>query len=260
MDNSSRAFLYGESVFTTMRMISGEVKDWDLHFDRLKRGIDFVFGPIDDSLWLPFKLMIEEKTKRLSGSKALRVTVFARGDIGFKPLKANLEELEVVITERPLPDLDLRPRRLKSVRRPGRPNFWPSFLKAGSYLETLLTQKYMLNSGDDDLLFCDESGNIEESSVANIFIVQGTTLITPALGPNVLEGITRKKVLDVAPLFFDKTSEESISLNEKFHADGIFLSNSIRGIFLVDRIDDFEISYSEKFLKTFNELREMVLR
>jgi len=240
-------------------MISGEVKDWDLHFDRLKRGADFIFGPIEDWKWTPFKLMLEEKLKKFSGTKALRVTIFAKGDSGLRPMMVNVEELEVEILERPLPG-DHSPRKLRTLHRPGEPHFWPSFLKSGNYLETLLSQKYVMNPGDDDLLFCDETGVIQESSMANIFIVKGRDLFTPRLGPNVLEGIMRGKILEKAPLFFDKVFEENILWNDSFQADGVFLSNSLRGVFLVDRIDQFEISYSEDFLKLFQELKGLVLK
>lgn len=260
MENSSRAFLYGESVFTTMRMISGEVKDWDLHFDRLKRGADFVFGPIEAWKWTPFRLMIEDKLKSKSGTKALRITVFAKGDLGLRPLEARIEDLEVEIQERPLPETNGEPKKLRTLHRPGKPNFWPSFLKSGNYLETILSQKYVLNPGEDDLLFCDETGLIQESSMANIFIVRGDHLLTPRLGPNVMEGTMRGKILDKAPLFFKKISEENILWNENFKADGVFLSNALRGMFLVDRIDRFEISYSNDFLKAFHELNALVMK
>ncbi len=48
IESQNRAFMYGESVFTTMRMINGEMKDWSLHFDRMRRGDEFVYGPFTD--------------------------------------------------------------------------------------------------------------------------------------------------------------------------------------------------------------------
>ena len=247
MDNSNRALLYGEAVFTTMRMIAGSVKEWDSHFQRLKQGIDFVYGPIESWHWSPFRLSLEEKLKSFTGNQVLRVAIRLKELHPSASMALTVDNLVVEITTREIPKENRFPIKLRSIKQSARPDYWPSFLKSANSLE-------------DDLLFLNEEGLIQESSIANIFIIREGKLLTPKLGANVLDGIMRRKVLKIASNFFKEVHEVDILFNESFTADAIFLTNSVRGPFLVDRIDQFAISYPNDFLKKFADIKELVMR
>jgi branched-subunit amino acid aminotransferase/4-amino-4-deoxychorismate lyase len=139
-------------------------------------------------------------------------------------------------------------------------HWWPSYLKAGNYLETILSQKRYMRPGDDDVLFLSEEDTVLESSVANIFIVRHDKIYTPPPGPNVLEGIMRKKLLAVALDYFVDFEETATTFEQLMRADAVIGSNSVRGIFLVDRIDDHEIAYKEDFLIKFHNLRDKIFK
>src|SRR5947207_3362627 len=84
IETMNRAFMYGESVFTTMRLKDGSLQDWDLHLDRLKRGVEFVYGPFTEGEeWsMQFQTRLEAKCALETGDKVIRVTVYreqARG-------------------------------------------------------------------------------------------------------------------------------------------------------------------------------------
>lgn len=256
--------MYGESVFTTMRMIDGNLKDWDLHFDRLKRGVEFVYGPFTDGDEWKAKLKnrFEGVVQDLSGDKVIRLTVYREqargllrtGLISVQDLKIHLNH-SVFDPAR----VDERPLKLRTCSISKRPHWWPSYLKAGMYLETILSQKMYLKPGDDDLLFLSQEDTVLESSVANIFIVRHNKLYTAPTGPNVLDGVMRKKVCSVALGYFEDFQESETTMEQLLKADAVFGSNSVRGLFLVDRIDDYEITYSEEFLEKFEKIKYRVM-
>lgn len=252
--------MYGESVFTTMRMINGAMKDWNLHFDRMRRGVEFVYGPFTDGNdWAAkLKTRMEGAFNDLSGDKVVRITVYreqARGLI--RTGLVSVQDLKIHINHSVFDSsrVDERALRLRTCGVSKRPHWWPSYLKAGNYLETILAQKMYLKTGDDDLLFLSQNDTVLESSVANIFIVRHDKLYTAPTGPNVLDGIMRKKVCNVALDYFADFEESETSMKQLLKADAVFGSNSVRGLFLVDRIDDYEITYNEDFINKFEKLK-----
>ena len=259
---SNRAFLYGESVFTTMRMINGQVMDWNYHFERLKKGIDFIYGPFSEEDWIStLKNKFEVRCNMESGDKVLRLTVFReqnRGAMRSSLISVNDLRLNLAVSDFDSLRSSGKILNLRTCASPSRPFWWPSFLKAGNYLETILAQKMYLKPGDDDLLFLSAEDTILESSVANIFVVKRNKLFTAPLGKNVLDGVMRKKILDVALEFFEEVEEEETTLDQLWKVDAVFGCNSIRGPFLVGRVDEHEYNYQDAFLEKFDRLKRRV--
>lgn len=264
IETMNRAFMYGESVFTTLRMVDGRLIDWNYHFERLRKGVEFVYGPFADGEdWIAhFQNRLESVCQQETGNKVIRLTVYreqARGILRSSLISS--QDLKIhfsasVYDETRIIDKMLK---LRTCPAPVRPHWWPSYLKAGNYLETILTQKIYLKEGDDDILYLSPSDTVLESSVANIFVVRRNKLYTAPTGPNVLEGVMRKKVLSVALEFFSDTEESETTMDQLLKADAVFGSNSVRGLFLVDQIDDYAITYSQDFLDKFKKLKSRVL-
>jgi 4-amino-4-deoxychorismate lyase len=255
--------MYGESVFTTMRMTDGVLKDWDLHFERLRQGAEFVFGPFTDGQdWVALlKNRLEAKTMGVDGHKIVRLTLYREQARGLQKMGlVSVTNLKIHISASPFEKERFENKMLKLRTCPvnKRPYWWPPYLKAGNYLETILSQKKFLQPGDDDLLFLSPDDTILESSVANIFVVRHNNLYTAPLGPNVLDGIMRRKVMDVADDYFDQVEESGASMEQVYKADALFGANSVRGLFLIDQVDGHEINYSEEFMNKFELLKNRV--
>ena len=71
-------------------------------------------------------------------------------------------------------------------------------------------------------------GHVASSTVANIFLMQGRELITPALAQGILPGITRRVLLDNAKRMGFTPAEKTVSLEDLFRAEAVFLCNSLR--------------------------------
>ncbi len=94
----------------------------------------------------------------------------------------------------------------------------------GGYVNSALAKTEALEHGYDEAIFLTEGGFISEGSAENIFLVRGGKLITPALSEDILEGITRETVIELAREELGiETTERPIGRTELYVADEAFL-------------------------------------
>src|SRR5690606_5135409 len=75
----------------------------------------------------------------------------------------------------------------------------PSPAKAsGGYINSALARKEATDGGFDEAILLHENGTVSEGSAENLFIVRNGTLITPGEADNILEGITRRSIMQMA--------------------------------------------------------------
>lgn len=106
--------------------------------------------------------------------------------------------------------------------------------KTINYLVPISTLPQQRAMGADDVLY-HQNGYILESSRSNVFIIKNEKIITPKT--NILHGITRKYILEVATTAFE-VEERPVSLAELWAADEVFISASTRRIHNVQKIDN----------------------
>lgn len=107
----------------------------------------------------------------------------------------------------------------------------------GAYVNSVLARQDALDSGFDDCIFLDVSGHVCELSAANIFLVRDGVLHTPGASSDILEGITRKTVLELAESLGIKTVERTIDLTELYVADEVFACGTSASLTPVVEID-----------------------
>ncbi len=260
-ETHNRAFMYGESIFTTMLMINGRVTNWEHHFERFKKGVEYVYGPFTDDEWsASLKNRLEYKIGQENGDKVLRLCAYR--ELEKRSLRGSMisiMDLKLQMNVEPYePRSVIKPLNMRTVVGISKPHWWPDYIKAGNYLETILAQKINLRPEDDDLIFTSQDGWVWESSVANIFCVRHNKLYTAPSGPNVLDGVMRAKVLELAGDFFEDTIETFSTVEQLKKADAIFGTNSIKGPFLIGSVDDHKITYTNDFLEKFERLQARI--
>ncbi len=110
--------------------------------------------------------------------------------------------------------------------------------KTINYIRAVNLQNYKKEEKAVEILFV-KDGNILECSTSNVFLVKDSKLITPA--ENILKGITRKVVLEIASKS-GLVIEERIVLEEELKsADEVFITSSFKDIVPIVKIDDFEV-------------------
>lgn len=119
-------------------------------------------------------------------------------------------------------------------------NIIPSRAKAcGAYINSALAKTEALLNGYDEAIVLGGDGQVAEASAANIFIVRDGTLITPTVSNDILEGITRQLVIDLARERLGlHVREAAIDRTELYVADEAFFCGTgaeIKPIIEIDR-------------------------
>jgi branched-chain amino acid aminotransferase len=94
----------------------------------------------------------------------------------------------------------------------------------GGYVNSALAKTEALEHGYDEAIFLTADGFISEGSAENIFLIRDGRLITPPLSDDILEGITRETVIELAREELGiETTERAIGRTELYIADEAFL-------------------------------------
>lgn len=93
----------------------------------------------------------------------------------------------------------------------------------GSYVNAALASDEARQSGFDEALLLTSAGRLAEASSSNVFLVLGSELVTPSGTEDILLGITRSAVLQLAPELGLRATERPVHRSELFGADEVFL-------------------------------------
>ena len=108
----------------------------------------------------------------------------------------------------------------------------------GAYANSALASDEARRSGFDEAIFLNENGHVAEGATCNIFMARAGRLITPPVTDNVLEGITRDTVMELAWRELGvETVERSIDRSELYMCDELFLTGTAVGLAPVVRVD-----------------------
>lgn len=117
-------------------------------------------------------------------------------------------------------------------------NSIPTRAKAnGGYLNSALAKTEAVLNGFDEAILLNERGLISEGSAENLFLVREGVLITPDVTQSVLEGITRRAILDLARDQGIPVCERAVSRTELYRADECFLVGTGCQVSWVSAID-----------------------
>ena len=108
---------------------------------------------------------------------------------------------------------------------------------SGAYITSSLAKTEAVKSGFDEALLLNSRGKVSEASGMNLFIVRDGVLITPGVDQDILEGITRASVLELAQAMGIPTLERPVDKSELFVADEVFLSGTAAKVTPVRRVE-----------------------
>lgn len=108
----------------------------------------------------------------------------------------------------------------------------------GAYANSALIKTDAVRAGFDDALVLTQEGHISEGSAMNIFMLRDGDLITPPATENILEGITRRSIMELAAKELHlKVIERPIDRTEIYICDEIFMSGTAVQVTAVTRVD-----------------------
>ena len=108
----------------------------------------------------------------------------------------------------------------------------------GAYVNSALAKQDALDSGCDDCLFLNQNGYVSELSAANIFFVKNGSLVTPDTASDILEGITRRSIIEIATKEGIPVLERKVALTELYTADELFACGTSAFVSPITELDN----------------------
>jgi branched-chain amino acid aminotransferase len=131
--------------------------------------------------------------------------------------------------------------KVSSWRRISPAGLLPHAKASGQYLNSILAKTESVEAGYDEAILLDERGFVSEGSGENIFCVRDGELITPPHVASILDGISRRSVIQIARDFGYPVVERDIARTELYLADEAFLVGTAAELVPVREIDDREL-------------------
>lgn len=253
---ASSPVLYGLSIYTVFNVIwSSKTKQLnifrlDQHYKRLcnsARIMDFKDFSKQYSYKKFQEIMLELLAKNKVQEDALvRVTVFIDELIA----GTKIHGLKNSISAYVYPMGEILPRSgidvcVSSWARSA-DNMIPSRAKVnGQYVNASLIKNEAVRNGFHDAIVLDSQGHVSEGPVANLFLVRDGALITPDNSADLLEGITRASILQLAGSLGIKTVQRPVDRTELYIADEVFMCGSSAHVTPVLSIDRRPVANSK---------------
>ncbi len=234
IDAGSRAFLYGDGLFESIRIINGRPINLKGHLQRMFKGAEMlkIRIPIHltEEVFREKILELLELSEISKGGKC-RLSLDRMSGGSYKPtsneatyfievwpqddneFQLNYKGLEIDIYR----DIKLQ----YSVLSP---------FKTKNGLIKVMAAIAAEESGLDDFVLQNDKGNIIESTSCNLFIVSNGVLYTPGLQEGCLAGTMRMQIINIAIQNGIRVYECSVLPHNLLSADEVFLTNAVSGL------------------------------
>lgn len=256
---TNRAFLYGDAVFETIKILDNKVLFAEDHYFRLMASMRILRMEIPMNFTLEHfehEIIQAAQAAQVEKSARARITVY-RKDGGFYLPTTN--EVNYTITVSPLES---------SIYQISESNYevdlYKDFVVTKQLLSTLKsTNKLVQITGSiyaqenrlANCLLLNDDKNVSEALNGNLFLVKDNTVITPPLSEGCLNGIMRKQIISILQSMEGIEIQEAvISPFDLQKADELFLTNVISGIQPITkyRKKEFSTSFSRSLLGKLN--------
>jgi branched-chain amino acid aminotransferase len=231
-------FLFGDSIYETLRTYNQKPFLFSRHFERLRRSARAVFLDLPWSREETYAEVL--RTIQQAGAATehrVRITV-TRGAGDVSPDPASCGSPSVIIFATPLRQLPA------GVYADGVEVIISSFYrsrqlgdaKTGNLLRSVLAQREARAAGAFEAITLTSEGKISDGITSNICLIQDNRLLTPSTASGILEGITRAVVLDLARRAGLTVIEDLLDLSEIEKSSELFLTSSTRGVVPIVRV------------------------
>ena len=257
---NNRAFLYGDAVFETVKIVNSKILFLEDHYFRLMSSMRIVRMEIPMNFTIEYleeQILDLAKANKFETSSRARITVY-RNDGGYYLPQNNtvsflialevLQESSYSINQKEYivdlyTDFYVAKQLLSSI-------------KSTNKLINITASIYAKENGLDNCLLLNDAKNVIEALQGNLFMLKGNKLITPPVSEGCLNGVMRKQILSLAKAIENlEVLEEAISPFELQKADELFITNVIIGIQPITkyRKKEFTTDLSRLILQKLND-------
>ena len=218
------------------------------HIDRLFTSCASAGIPLDYSA-ADIYLAIKDTVKKNPGSKFVKISVYI-ASIEIDVVPQDSFSTVAIAAYEPMKDIAAKNSQpfhssrelnvwLEKEKHQRRSDIIPPQIKiAGNYTSSMMAKWQARKNGYDEIIFTDEDGFITEAPTSNVFLVNQDDVLLTAPEEEVLYGITRKSILDIADNEGIKTRVERIPLSELENAKEVFITSSSHLVCPVIKIDN----------------------
>jgi branched-chain amino acid aminotransferase len=245
---------YGTGVFDSMRCYETALGPAIFrnveHIERLLRSAELYYMPV------PYSAEeLRTATRELVARNRLRscyirpIVNRGYGTMGLNPLEASVDvtiacwEWGSYLGEEGTRN-GVR-AKVSSWRRIGPESLIPHAKASGQYLNNVLAKVESLKAGYDEAILLDDHGHVCEGTGENVYVVRDGEIATPGQHNSILDGITRRSIIQIASDLGYGVVERSVARAELYLADEVFMSGTAAELVPVREIDDHTIGRGE---------------
>lgn len=240
VNSNDRGLHYGDGLFETMLFLNGEIRNKELHWQRLQKGCRQLVITAPD-----INLLESEIAQLIKGYEERSLVIkllITRGESerGYKYSGSEIPTRILSCYEAVEYPETYYSRGIAlhycTMRLGQNPKL--AGLKHLNRLEQVIAR----NERDDKVyqegIMMDVSGKVVEGTMSNLFIVASGQIITPALESCGIEGVMRQNVIKMAESDNFSVSIREVSKNDVINAEEVFITNSLMGVCPVRRVED----------------------
>src|ERR671936_2475225 len=114
----------------------------------------------------------------------------------------------------------------------------PASKASGQYLNSILAKNASVEAGYDEAILLDHRGMVCEGSGENVFVIRDGVILTPPHTASILDGVSRKSVIQIARDLGFTVLERDVARSELYLAEEVFLTGTAAELVPVREIDD----------------------
>jgi len=234
------SILRGYGVFDFLRTYGGNPFRLDKNIERLRRSCELIELDFPWSNEEITAIILETLRRNATEADDFDIRIVVTGGISSNNIRPDGEPSLIIMMQ---PTRIMPPEWYSDgvkVITTDMKRLFPN-AKTTMYTPAILAQKRARAAGGVEALYQDEQGNVLEGTTSSLFILQGNTLITPdTAGGQILPGITRMTVLEIAEPHYD-VQLRHLPYEELIHADEVFITAANKQIVPVIAVDDHQI-------------------
>jgi branched-chain amino acid aminotransferase len=257
----NRAFLYGDAVFETLKVIKGKILFLEDHYFRLMSSMRVVRMEIPMNFTMEYfeeQVLLLLKSVDLLASSRIRFTVYRNDGGYYLPLNNTVSYLiHASAMESSLYSFENKQYEVDLYKDFYVTKQLLSSIKTTNRILNVTASIYASENGLDNCILLNDQKNVVEALQGNLFLLLGNKLITPPVVDGCLNGVMRKQILALAKKIESlQVVEESISPFDLQKADELFITNVIKGIQPITkyRKKEFKTTISALLLEKLNEV------
>ncbi|MBU8848952.1 MAG: D-amino acid aminotransferase [Desulfobacterales bacterium] len=235
-----RGYQFGDAVYEFIASYNGKMFCMKEHLDRLQYSMEGLSFPKVDRNFI--EQAIDELFKKAQITRAALYIQISRGVAPRDHAWAKDIKVQIIMTIKKVDEIssELREDGIDIITV--QDERWSNCdIKTVQLLPNAMAKQKAKNQGAFDAIFVSKDGVVREGTSSNFFIVKDGGIITHPLSKNILPGITRMVVMDLARDLGIKTEEKLLLKTDIFSADEAFLTGTVTEILGIKTIDGKQI-------------------